>query len=736
LISTLAVLAGGFQIAKAVITSPVPTTANPGNIVKGAVPVTDDYFNAANPAQTCTSSLFTGGSTKGITTVEIFQGGTATGTPVLKNNFVNTLKGTLIPLLGGAAFDLSGMTGSLAATWTTDTSTATAPRGLYTIRTSYFKRTTTAGACGAAANCAASTPVGFGTLTNAFPGCVANSVVGASEGIPASTRVVDVQNQLAVAISNAPASGPYLASDAGPTTVTVQARLTDPGRAGVGINGKTVSFALAGGPSGTQTLTGVTATKVVGSVLAADQGFASVTFDVAGWSFGSHPLTVSGPPTDTQFLTAAPATNAIKFGGASVTSYTGPANVYWDDVLAAAGHVQAQAVGGGAPADGGMKFTVGTGTSAITDTVASVDAAGNAGTNLHVTLDPPSAPLRVDYLGSSDQSFLPSFNTSTLNILKRPTTITYTGDSTKRYGDDTNVEATLVDTLRNTPLVGRTIHFTLGSTSQDAVTDSTGKAKITVPALSDVGTYTVSAAYSGDNHYVDSSITKPFTVDFRYLFQTVDRFIDLNPGTHQLGYRGPEFVSGIRRAPLMFSVFLPTQIKYPVGPALPTIPENLLYNLLQLPTLPQVNQSAATPTVAGMLNSLGVPTAGARSSDPAMFPIPIGGVTVGQLLNMITSKNLPTDLSVCQVLYDSPCERRLTVLTYPGGNFTLTGLFDIKTGVFAAVKTQGLNVKILGNLSGCTSDPTNCLQLPAGPGGLPTVPSAPSVPPVPPVPAP
>lgn len=732
--------------AWAAITSPVPSGTNPGNVAKGAVSVQDDYFNAANTAQNCTNGFVQGNvQSKGITTVQITQN--STNAVVLKNSFSNTAKGTFIALLGGSAFDFNGMTSSLAATWTTDAATITpngaVPRGAYTIKTTYFKRAATTGACGASTSCAASTPAGFGTLTNGFLSCAPAAAIGAAETQPASTQVVDIENKYALALSNAPASGPYLTADTGPTTATIQARLTDPGRSATnppGVNGKVITFTVAGKPGGgNQVLTATTAPKVAGSTAAADQGFASVTFDMTGWSFGSHALTVTGEPDNAFFLHPDPATNAIKFGGASVTSYTGATSAYWHDVLPVSAHVQAVQVGGGTPADGAVKFTLGTGANAIVQTVNSVNGLGNAATSFTLPangFDPPSTPLKVEYAGSSDGAFNPSTVTQTIAINKRPTSIVYNGGTHARYGDDVTFAADLKDitpgsALNGTGLGGFPVTFQIsGGAPVSTTTDPSGHASVTVPMFGNVGPYTVTATYAGDTHYVGSSDTKPVSIDFRYTFKDINspNYIDLNPGTLQFDIRHPNNSTGIVSTPTMFSIFLPTHFYFAL-PELPTVPANILME--QLNSVPGNKPAVLQPHISLSVGTLETP----MSRDPATNPIPIGGFTIGDLINKIATGHYPTDLDTCQVLTGATCERRLVVVTdIVNGRRLPAGVFDVKTGLFVAlVASQPTNLYY--SFGNCLNDVVACAGLPLdgviAVGPLPTVGAVPPVTPVP-----
>jgi hypothetical protein len=708
-IGAIAIAVGLPSIGRAAITAPVPSGGNPNNIVKGAVPISDDYFNASNTPQSCTTSFATGVTIRGVTKLEIFTGPADVGTPVLTNNFVNYSQGTG----SGGPYTIAGLTGFQTPVWTTDASTFTIPRGQYTIRASYFKLASgVSGACHASSNCASSPT--YGTLTNPgilgfMTGCFPASKVGVSEGIPSTKTTVDVENKYGLAITNLPGgTGPYITADTGPTTATVNARLTDPGRSGSpGINGKTVTFSVAGLPS----------QNVVTATVGGVSGFASATFNMAGSTFGSHTLTVTGPPTDGFFVTPDAVVNAIKFGGASVTTYTGPGSMYWNEALPASAHVQAVQSGGGTPPDGAVKFTLGPTGKQVVQTVPSVDANGNAATSLQLptSVDPPSAPLKIEYAGSSDGSFNPSSVSTTINVLKRPTSLTYVGGNAARYGDDITYAADLKDVTPGSPLFGtglggRTVTFQItGGAPVDVVTDPNGHASITTPLFGNVGQYDVTVTYLGDTHYVGSTDTKPVSIDYRYIFKDDNspQFFDMNPGTLQYGFRSPTVNTGTLMDPLMFSIFLPKNIYFTL-PSLPTVPANILDSLLDVgPDKPDVKQVHITLRIGSLDVSV--------DRDPATNPIPIGGFTLGDLLNKIQTGHYPTDLDTCELLYGSTCERRIVVLTdlMHNGIRVPVGVFDVKTGLFVALTTVP-GPQILSSFGNCFADVVACAGLPLG----------------------
>ncbi|WP_246050251.1 T9SS type A sorting domain-containing protein [Neolewinella litorea] len=65
---------------------------------------------------------------------------------------------------------------------------------------------------------------------------------------------------------------------------------------------------------------------------------------------------------------------------------------------------------------------------------------------------------------------------TTATVVKRPTTLTYTGDDGVQYSDELALSAVLRDQLTGSGIAGQTVTFTLGSQTISAVTDANGLA--------------------------------------------------------------------------------------------------------------------------------------------------------------------------------------------------------------------------------------------------------------------
>lgn len=98
-------------------------------------------------------------------------------------------------------------------------------------------------------------------------------------------------------------------------------------------------------------------------------------------------------------------------------------------------------------------------------------------------------------------------------VLRRPTTLVYSGDSTAEYSDPAAVRATLTDGLSGVPLPGKTVDFTIGSQSASDATDAAGLAQTAIVLDQPAAATTVGSSFAGDALYLPSSDSDPFTID-------------------------------------------------------------------------------------------------------------------------------------------------------------------------------------------------------------------------------
>jgi hypothetical protein len=617
-------------------------------------------------------------------------------------------------------------------------------RGAYTVHTSYFKRLT-------GFPCYTTCPTNILSFTNdaaltSFPGayrsCAPAAAVGAADTVPAPSPDVTINvNNGSVLTTPAGASG--IAGAGGVAHLT--AKLVDPNPGALSsptsaataqtpndyvnrpIAGKNVTFQIDAptGPS------------IVGTTDSA--GNVAVDLDTSAVAVGTHNLSVTfgggvGGLTDPQWKGSG-ATTPIKIAGESITTYTGAIEAFYDENYTAS----AKVVG----ATGGRP-------EAPTETV--VSPAGRVGFKLDalpevlepITIDgdddavashtfdaiqePGTHSLVAEFKG--DELFNSSKATTPFLIKKRVTSLVYSGSSEGRYGDDIVLSADLTDATPDSDdagkgLANRDVTFQIGTATPITVkTDADGHASTTVPAFGDVGEYPVTTTYAGEPHYEAAADADPFAIVDRYTFKddATDSFIDLNPGTHQFGYRSPTTNSGTITAPTMLSIFLPKSFSF-TAPAL-TLPADFLHNMLE--------QAPGAPaqTIGGQ--TIGTPLS-ETSRDPARYPIPIGGFTLGDLINQIKAGNYPTDLDTCQILVGSTCERRLVIVNHRSANTVRIpiGVFDVKSGLFVALVNDGRN-HLLSSFGTCLSDIVGCIGYPVGLSFLPALPPLPPLPPSPP----
>ncbi|SHJ03380.1 Por secretion system C-terminal sorting domain-containing protein, partial [Algibacter luteus] len=103
--------------------------------------------------------------------------------------------------------------------------------------------------------------------------------------------------------------------------------------------------------------------------------------------------------------------------------------------------------------------------------------------------------------------------TTIVEVIKRPTTLTYNGDLVEQYSDSVDLSATLTDDVSGDGVQGKTITFTIGSQSTTAVTNTSGEASTTLILTQDpAGIYTVNAEFTEDASYLGSSDNKYFDI--------------------------------------------------------------------------------------------------------------------------------------------------------------------------------------------------------------------------------
>jgi hypothetical protein len=101
-----------------------------------------------------------------------------------------------------------------------------------------------------------------------------------------------------------------------------------------------------------------------------------------------------------------------------------------------------------------------------------------------------------------------------IKVVKRGTTLAYTGAITADYSDPAIVSAVLTDTATGQPIAGKAIDLALGTqaTNPDPLTDVAGKAAGTIVISQASGSVDATATFAGDGTYLGSSDSTPFTI--------------------------------------------------------------------------------------------------------------------------------------------------------------------------------------------------------------------------------
>lgn len=111
----------------------------------------------------------------------------------------------------------------------------------------------------------------------------------------------------------------------------------------------------------------------------------------------------------------------------------------------------------------------------------------------------------------TDNDGVQGTDTVDVSILKRGTTLSYTGPLSSNPSKDVTLTASLVDEL-NQPVSGRTVVFTLGSQITSAATNASGVATATMKLNQKQGAYAVSASFAEDAKYLGDSDSRTFTI--------------------------------------------------------------------------------------------------------------------------------------------------------------------------------------------------------------------------------
>jgi hypothetical protein len=114
-------------------------------------------------------------------------------------------------------------------------------------------------------------------------------------------------------------------------------------------------------------------------------------------------------------------------------------------------------------------------------------------------------------LTACDPEMACSSSTAHVTVIKRGTTLTYTGPNSANSSKTITLSGTLVDDLGQA-VAGRVLQFTLGTQSISATTNSSGVASATIRLNQKHGTYTAAAAFAGDAKYISSNDSTTFVI--------------------------------------------------------------------------------------------------------------------------------------------------------------------------------------------------------------------------------
>ncbi len=141
----------------------------------------------------------------------------------------------------------------------------------------------------------------------------------------------------------------------------------------------------------------------------------------------------------------------------------------------------------------------------------STESDGHVECAMKLTQPPGSYTLSASYPG--DSAYDGASASAPFTIEKEQTQLTYTGATTSDYHDAFTASATLLDPDDDGPIVGKSVTFTLGASDTcTATTDVDGLASCSITPNQVPGLYTVTAAFDGDDDYLSSTDTEPFTI--------------------------------------------------------------------------------------------------------------------------------------------------------------------------------------------------------------------------------
>jgi RHS repeat-associated protein len=268
-------------------------------------------------------------------------------------------------------------------------------------------------------------------------------------------------------------------------TATVTATLTD--GSGQPVGGAALVFQVPSGPDAGRSAQAVTnATgQATFSLAGTQQGADTVQATAQRGGAVSNLVTVTWTATATTLL------------------YTGASFGEYSDAMVLSARLLETATGRPVPGQP-VAFSLGgqTGT-AITG------ADGTATLTLTPTMAPGAVSLTLSFAGGG--GFASSSASLLLPIVRDETVLTYTGKSALATGQAQTVTARLTDGEDGTPIPGKTVTFTFGSTTASATTraDGTATAMLTFSATQPTGPAALAIAFVGDAYLRPARATAP-----------------------------------------------------------------------------------------------------------------------------------------------------------------------------------------------------------------------------------
>ncbi|HWB21462.1 MAG TPA: MBG domain-containing protein, partial [Gaiellaceae bacterium] len=220
---------------------------------------------------------------------------------------------------------------------------------------------------------------------------------------------------------------------------------------------------------------------------------------------GSYPVTCSGAvdPNYTITYTAGVLTiGSATHGTATILKYTGDTSDSFGDTATASATLTTST---GSPVSGAViVFTLGSQScSAVTNSQGKASCGG--------TLTQPvgTYTITASYAGTS--TYQASSASSPFKIVPETTAINMLYSGPALSGSQVQLSAALTQDV-SSPVAGKTVKLSLGSQSCTAVTNSSGIAKCTVTAPSQLGPTSATATFAGDSSYAGSTDTNSVIV--------------------------------------------------------------------------------------------------------------------------------------------------------------------------------------------------------------------------------